>query len=70
LEFDVSSIPIEEEEKKIIERCVLRLARKNSSALHQVGSVVKSFFSEASANGSHRKVLTATPGVNSPEMIS
>jgi hypothetical protein len=37
-------MPIEEEKKKIIERCVLRLARKNSSALHLVGSVVKSFF--------------------------
>jgi hypothetical protein len=70
LEFDVSSIPIEEEEKKIIDRCVLRLARKNSSALHQAGSVVKSFFSGSSGKRFTSKGFDFDPGVNSPEMIS
>jgi hypothetical protein len=36
---------IQEEKKIIIERCVLRLVRKNLNAFHLAGSAMKSFFS-------------------------
>jgi len=36
---------IQEEKKEIIERCVLRLVRKNVSTFHMVGSAMKSLFS-------------------------
>jgi hypothetical protein len=36
---------IQEEKKIIIERCIIRLVRKNLSTFHMVGSGIKSLFS-------------------------
>jgi hypothetical protein len=38
-------MPIQKEKKEIIERCVLRLVKKNLNTFHMVGSAIKSLFS-------------------------
>jgi len=37
-------MPIQEEKKEIIERCVLRLVKKNLNTFHLMGSAIKSLF--------------------------
>ena len=38
-------MPIQEEKKEIIERCVIRLVKKNLNTFHLMGSAIKSLFS-------------------------
>lgn len=39
------TVPIQDDKKKIITSCVVRLVKKNSGALHLLGAVVKALFS-------------------------
>ncbi|HET6365300.1 MAG TPA: hypothetical protein VFG02_09630, partial [Nitrospirota bacterium] len=57
---------IKEEKKKIIERCVLRLVKKNLNTFHMVGSAIKSLFSGSFNKRLVSKVLGFDSGSELP----